>query len=651
MAMSKVSYRERRVIMSDSEDGSDSGSESIYELAQETFTPKSNSTPVRLASESPSIPPPSVPRLNFSNRLPPLTPRRTVAFAPTPMKKLDFSKVKMRATPGKKLAGMKILGTLQNEVVGRQDENGMQAKSNLEQVDNSDKVDSLDLGALKLDDREEESQTLQEIEDVFQSDVEAEAVEEDLESGCSDPSGENSSPQFEDHIIQPNSAPPSPHHASGMAHTFTSSVTSPRPSSSTRLREDVNGSISSSDSEPDWAPTPRRNVGRRRIVVSDSDEDSPIRQPQFKQNVVDLTESDDEEHFDNHQSADDSKRRLASKFIDDEAAGEQEDEEEDGAYYYDEDSMGSLRDFIVDDDEEDDYLEAGSSEEEEDDFQIIDVPPRSKTKSKSKSDILDDESAILHYSPPRRTLTLPDLDQLVIASSDSNSDSESASVPVSKRKEKLKSSRGGLSKRDWAIERERIASGIFEDLDKKVFEGKLGSAGVGARVEWNKRLLTTAGVARSKRVTKNGESKKEHWIELSEKVLTGKEQILNTVAHEMCHLATWVISNEYKNPHGRIFKSWGRKIMKARKDIEVTTTHAYVIEYKYEWKCSTERCGKIYKRHSKLYLKANMKFAKAAMPGSSHGDVMRALSKRWTEAGAASEFEHEVYWRDLASKA
>lgn len=37
----------------------------------------------------------------------------------------------------------------------------------------------------------------------------------------------------------------------------------------------------------------------------------------------------------------------------------------------------------------------------------------------------------------------------------------------------------------------------------------------------------------------------------------------------MCHLACWVISNEFKNPHGRVFKSWGRKVERARRDITV----------------------------------------------------------------------------------
>lgn len=38
-----------------------------------------------------------------------------------------------------------------------------------------------------------------------------------------------------------------------------------------------------------------------------------------------------------------------------------------------------------------------------------------------------------------------------------------------------------------------------------------------------------------------------------------------------------------------------------------------------------------------------MKIAKAALPGASHGDVMRALSARWTEAGP--EANHEAHWK------
>jgi hypothetical protein len=43
------------------------------------------------------------------------------------------------------------------------------------------------------------------------------------------------------------------------------------------------------------------------------------------------------------------------------------------------------------------------------------------------------------------------------------------------------------------------------------------------------------------------------------------------------------------------------------------------------------------------YLKQNMALAKAALPGTTHGDVMRALSARWTEAGP--DADHAGHWK------
>ena len=36
----------------------------------------------------------------------------------------------------------------------------------------------------------------------------------------------------------------------------------------------------------------------------------------------------------------------------------------------------------------------------------------------------------------------------------------------------------------------------------------------------------------------------------------GAERIRNTLSHEMCHLACWIISNEPTENHGNIFKGW-----------------------------------------------------------------------------------------------
>ena len=45
-------------------------------------------------------------------------------------------------------------------------------------------------------------------------------------------------------------------------------------------------------------------------------------------------------------------------------------------------------------------------------------------------------------------------------------------------------------------------------------------------------------------------------IELSTKVLDEDSRIQNTLAHEMCHLACWIIDKNPQENHGRLFKSW-----------------------------------------------------------------------------------------------
>ena len=56
------------------------------------------------------------------------------------------------------------------------------------------------------------------------------------------------------------------------------------------------------------------------------------------------------------------------------------------------------------------------------------------------------------------------------------------------------------NKKAWSVERVRIAQELFDELDADVFKGRLKVAG--ARVEWNTRLLTTAGTATDKTYVK-----------------------------------------------------------------------------------------------------------------------------------------------------
>lgn len=139
--------------------------------------------------------------------------------------------------------------------------------------------------------------------------------------------------------------------------------------------------------------------------------------------------------------------------------------------------------------------------------------------------------------------------------------------------------------------REKYAAQLFEELNSTIFNNGLP---LETKLNWNKRLLTTAGRAKWHR-SRDGVQTTE--IELAAKILDCDERIRNTLSHEMCHLACWIINGNPKEGHGQAFKAWANKVMIKRPEIEITTRHNYEISYPFEWKC--EKCSKIYGRYSK----------------------------------------------------
>ncbi|KAF4203947.1 hypothetical protein CNMCM8927_008094 [Aspergillus lentulus] len=189
-----------------------------------------------------------------------------------------------------------------------------------------------------------------------------------------------------------------------------------------------------------------------------------------------------------------------------------------------------------------------------------------------------------------------------------------------KRAETEKKKADLARKKSFDNKKAQIADDFLKVLDEAVSGGqiqKLAEETGGVRIIWSKTLLTTAGRANWKREKIGKESRtsesgsepstliKQHaTIELAERIIDSEDRLINTVAHEYCHLANYMISNIHNNPHGASFKLWGRKCKEALKDhpvyggrIEVTTKHSYQIDYKYVWSCVD--CGQNYGRHSK----------------------------------------------------
>jgi predicted SprT family Zn-dependent metalloprotease len=168
-------------------------------------------------------------------------------------------------------------------------------------------------------------------------------------------------------------------------------------------------------------------------------------------------------------------------------------------------------------------------------------------------------------------------------------------------------------RKDFAAHKHAIAETFLAEVDNTVTNGRIAQLSAstgGIKLIWSKTLKTTAGRANWRREairlrmgplpTDIQTTYLHHCsIELAEKVIDDEERLYNVLAHEYCHLTTFMISEIRNNPHGAEFKSWGAKVSKAfaHKGVEVTTKHSYKIEYKYIWECVT--CGYAFKRHSK----------------------------------------------------
>ncbi|KAH0544001.1 hypothetical protein FGG08_001768 [Glutinoglossum americanum] len=183
---------------------------------------------------------------------------------------------------------------------------------------------------------------------------------------------------------------------------------------------------------------------------------------------------------------------------------------------------------------------------------------------------------------------------------------------------KTKQHRSTLSAKKAFKERKHdLAREFLSELDDRVSGGQIASITAstgGVKLIWSKKLTTTAGRANWKKekiaklvtdeALRNIGSQSVAYrhiasIELAEKVIDDENRLLNTLAHEYCHLANFIISEVLDHPHGESFKEWAKICTRAfgHRGVEVTTKHSYAIDYKYIWECTG--CGVQFKRHSK----------------------------------------------------
>ena len=90
---------------------------------------------------------------------------------------------------------------------------------------------------------------------------------------------------------------------------------------------------------------------------------------------------------------------------------------------------------------------------------------------------------------------------------------------------------------------------LYKSYNESCFDGALPDD---LPVTWNKRLLTTAGLTKMR----GGVLGKAASMKLSVKVLDSDARLQNTLLHEMCHAAAWLLDGQKKPPHGPSFWKW-----------------------------------------------------------------------------------------------
>jgi len=165
-----------------------------------------------------------------------------------------------------------------------------------------------------------------------------------------------------------------------------------------------------------------------------------------------------------------------------------------------------------------------------------------------------------------------------------------------KKKEKVKKIKiDSKSISNFKKERVNITQHLYKEFNNVIFKDKLP---VNLEIVWSKSLYKTAG--RTKLSKKYNKDSKKYIkiakIELSYKVLDDIDKLRNTLVHEMCHVAVFLIDEIKEKKHGPHFKHWGEIVEGHYSDIEVTTYHSYNINFKYRYQC--QECGHIFGRHS-----------------------------------------------------
>nr|CAG4650880.1 EOG090X0464 [Simocephalus serrulatus]SVE94165.1 EOG090X0464 [Simocephalus serrulatus] len=142
--------------------------------------------------------------------------------------------------------------------------------------------------------------------------------------------------------------------------------------------------------------------------------------------------------------------------------------------------------------------------------------------------------------------------------------------------------------------RDELTARLFVLFNEKVFKNNLPRD---FSITWNSRLTRTAGYCRHFTKRDKGITSFESRVELSVKVVDTPCRLRDTLIHELCHAATWVIDN-CRGGHGPVWRNWANQALHVFPELPpISRCHNYEITFKFYYNCVS--CRFSTGRHSK----------------------------------------------------
>ena len=152
----------------------------------------------------------------------------------------------------------------------------------------------------------------------------------------------------------------------------------------------------------------------------------------------------------------------------------------------------------------------------------------------------------------------------------------------------------------YSENKEELAKLLYDLYNEKAFGGALPRC---IPIRWNRRLQSAAGQSVFYRTFNRSTRQpvgrpRSISVELSTKILNSPSRLRDTLAHELCHVATLVVSGK-KDGHGDVWKQWTRQFMDTCPDLpNISRCHSYDIEKKYGYQCVL--CKRVYPRQKRV---------------------------------------------------